>query len=238
MVGTLKDEEQPPFDELHGLRVHAWVYLGENGRKIESPIFIEPSTGQSHSLTSSHYCGIESVWNSTNYWVNMQICADGLDTLDYNFGNVNHWQHLLLGEPIHLRSAEIDLNMDESEAAVAMILDEKHLDMPTAWSRKIVIPHEVLARKFPGGRKTTWYKRTLVEEYAPYVQNDGLVTKITRFDDFECTHAVQVEEIYENRQDKFVKRVVQLDDEMITEYYDSGRPDAAISISHFFFLLF
>ena len=40
--------------------------------------FIEPSTGEAHSLEWDQYLGIESLWNHKNYWVNMQYCAAGV----------------------------------------------------------------------------------------------------------------------------------------------------------------
>lgn len=87
----------------------------------------------------------------------------------------------------------------------------------------------VLQRRFPGGSKTTQYKRTLVEQYAPYVCDDGLVKKITRFTDFACTDVETVEEEFENRHDKLVKRVVDAKTNLETEHFNTGRDDAIIS---------
>lgn len=77
---------------------------------------------------------------------------------------------------------------------------------------------------------STWYKKTLVEEYAPYIQYDGLVTKIMRFKDFFCTECVIVEQIYENRQDKLRKIVYDLKSDIVKEYFGPGREDAVIGI--------
>ena len=89
----------------------------------------------------------------------------------------------------------------------------------------------VLKQKYPEGVMTTWYKRTLVEEYAPYVQYDGMVVKITRFKDFDCTIPTRVEDLYENRQDKLRKIVFDYNTQYITEYFGPGREDAVIGKS-------
>lgn len=88
-----------------------------------------------------------------------------------------------------------------------------------------------MARRYPGGTKKTWYKRTLVEEFAPYVQTDGLVTRISRFNDLECSveELISIEEIYENRHDNMTKKVRDCTTGMITEYFKVGREDAAKS---------
>jgi hypothetical protein len=70
--------EQPPEDELFGLRVHCWVLVLDGKREVPEPFFIEPLTAQPHPVNSPKYLGIESVWNHRNYWVNMQDCAEGV----------------------------------------------------------------------------------------------------------------------------------------------------------------
>ncbi|KRT84368.1 hypothetical protein AMK59_23, partial [Oryctes borbonicus] len=68
MRKEIEELEKPPFDELNGLRLHAWVLIRPGKRDIREPFFIEPSTGYKHEISSTQYCGIESIWNDTNYW--------------------------------------------------------------------------------------------------------------------------------------------------------------------------
>lgn len=75
----------------------------------------------------------------------------------------------------------------------------------------------------------TQYKRTLVEEYAPYVCEDGLIQKITRFTDFACTDLETMEEIFENRHDKLTRVVLDARTNLVTEYFAEGREDSMIS---------
>lgn len=136
-----EEEEKPPFDELQGLRVHSWILLLPGKRYDGDPIFIEPSTGASHPTNSSLYCGVESIWNHLNYWVNIQDCSD-LANISYNFNDVTKWEHLLPGEPIETRQRKKSEEMYEEETSYDDALEEKHLDMPISWSQLISIPHD------------------------------------------------------------------------------------------------
>ncbi|KAF2899788.1 hypothetical protein ILUMI_06398, partial [Ignelater luminosus] len=219
--------EKPPFDELYGLRVHAWVLLLPGERYVEAATFIEPSTGTPHPLNSLLYCGIESIWNNNNYWVNLQDCSAGLEKLGYDFSNLEKWEHFLIGEPLKWREAKFSEEMEEDEIQLLTIMDEKHLDMPSPWSLRISIPHSILKQRFPQGVKKTWYKRTMTEQFAPYVQEDGLVTRICRYNDLECTPSElhTIEERFENRTDSLVKTISDIDTGDITEYFERGRED-------------
>ncbi|XP_045466856.1 dynein regulatory complex subunit 7 isoform X1 [Harmonia axyridis] len=228
-------EEAFPEDDLEGLRIHSWVLMLKGGRKIKEPCFIEPTTGIIHPLNTFAYNGIESVWNHLNYWVNMQECTQDLSTLDYNLQDVNKWEHVLLGEPIESRKHRPDVEADEEEVERIRIYQEKHLDMPISWSSPITIPHDVLASRYPKGVKKTWYKRTLVQSYAPYLQEDGLVNKITRYKDFDCTIPTTTEDTYENRQDKKYKEVANLESGRVEEFFKPGREDCVIKHTYFWY---
>ena len=55
-----------------GQRVHAWVLVLGGRREVPENIFVEPTTGRRYGTNDSPYEGIEAVFNSENYWVNMQ----------------------------------------------------------------------------------------------------------------------------------------------------------------------
>jgi hypothetical protein len=52
-------------------RVHAWVLVCAGRRDVKEHIFLEASTGRAYTLSNSPYYGIESLWNNSNYWVNL-----------------------------------------------------------------------------------------------------------------------------------------------------------------------
>ncbi|XP_018332441.1 dynein regulatory complex subunit 7 [Agrilus planipennis] len=222
----IEEMEKPPHDDLYGWRVHGWV-LVLRGREIETPMFIEPSTGYSHPIDSPLYVWIESIWNNTNYWVNMQENSEGIGSIDYDFTNTENWEHLLIGEPISFRQLDLPADMDEIEKETAMILTEKHLDVPPPWSSMIDIPHKVFRRRFPRGKKETMYKRTIVEEFSDHAQVNGMVTKIYRFNDLDCSPSElrTIEELYEHRDDSMVKIIRDCNSDWVTEYFRDGRED-------------
>ncbi|CAH0551832.1 unnamed protein product [Brassicogethes aeneus] len=225
------DEEKRPFDSLEGQRIHGWILLKE-GKDVEAPFFLEPTTGFRYELDSAMYCGIESLWNDKNYWINMQQCTEGMSCIEYDLTDVEKWEHLLIGEPIGSRKYKTEDIGEEDDGGKEMY-DEKHLDMPLSWSLPISMPHEALATRFPNGSKTSHYKRTIVEEFAPYVMSDGLVTRIASYKDFDCTVLVKIEERYKNRSDKLYKNVYDLETNIVEDYFHPGREDGCIKHTHY-----
>lgn len=137
----MEEEEKPPFDDLYGLRIHGWILLLPGLRYDGEAVFIEASTGAAHPTDSPLYCGVESVWNHLNYWVNMQNCMD-LKNIDYNFADATKWEHLLPGEPMEMRQKKMGEEMYEEDSHYNDEMEEKHLDMPLSWSQPISIPHD------------------------------------------------------------------------------------------------
>uniref|UniRef100_A0A1Y1MSI4 Dynein regulatory complex subunit 7 n=1 Tax=Photinus pyralis TaxID=7054 RepID=A0A1Y1MSI4_PHOPY len=219
--------EKPPFDELHAQRLHSWVLLLAGSKRVENSVFIEPTTGTAYPLDCKFYFGIESVWNNVNYWVNLQDCSKGLEYISYDFSNLSNWEHLLIGEPFKWRESHFPKEMEDEEVDYLTVTDEKHLDMPTPWSLRISLSHGTLAKRFPDGVKKTWYKRTYVEQFAPYIQEDGLIVRICRYRDLDYSPSelYVIEEHYENRADNLVKIVSDSMTGDIFEYYSSGRED-------------
>jgi hypothetical protein len=84
-VCVKQEMERPPDDCLYGQRIHAWVMVLPGKRGISEGFFIEPLTGLVQPTDTINgdsnpgYLGIESVWNNSNYWVNMQDCSSGVE---------------------------------------------------------------------------------------------------------------------------------------------------------------
>lgn len=58
-------------DDSHIERCHAWVMVCAGRKDVVETTFLEPSTGRAYTATNCPYLGVESVWNATNYWVNL-----------------------------------------------------------------------------------------------------------------------------------------------------------------------
>nr|KAF7389396.1 hypothetical protein H0235_017880 [Vespula pensylvanica] len=222
--------EKPPPDKYYGYRVHAWVVVlpalnNMKGKQVTRPFFIEPSSGEMYDLTDPRtnllYLGVESIWNDQNYWINMQRDSIGCDKINWNLTLTELWEHLLPGEPWTMRGVEDDVVEEDVK-----IEREKHLDMPSSYVKEIYISSLEFEKRYPRGHKTIFYKKVKVDLYAPYVQLDGIVEKITIYDDYEYTTPIEIYEKYANRNDNLIQSRQNLNTNYIIDYYERGRPDA------------
>lgn len=100
-------------DELIGLRIHAWVLILPGSREIAEPFFIESSTGRQYSTSDPNYVGLESVFSSTNYWVNMQPCLNKLKDISFDLGDNSKWEYVFLGNTQPTANEVIEEEDDE-----------------------------------------------------------------------------------------------------------------------------
>ncbi|CAH1791154.1 unnamed protein product [Owenia fusiformis] len=215
--------EKPPKDPLFGLRIHSWVLVLANKREVPESFFIEPFTGIAHPVNSVNYLGIESVWNHHNYWVNMQDCSEGVKRLKYDLGDPTLWEYMYpSNEKPQLQIPDDIMNEfdddDEEEEEI-----EKHLDMPPSWVDPIRVEEKDFQLRCPQGKKTLLYKKAKLDKYAPYLHRDGLVSRLSVYDDYELNDLLQVKEYYENRIDKLYCRVHNHQNGWVTEQFYEGR---------------
>ncbi|CAL7949593.1 unnamed protein product [Xylocopa violacea] len=219
--------EQLPVDEYGGHRIHAWVAIlpelgGLRDHEIPCPLFIEPATGVSYEATDDDtgqlYLDVESIWNDKNYWVNMQSTKSCVDIV-WDLSKVKLWEHLLPGEPWTMRGVGEEIDIESA------VQQEKHLDMPVSYVNEISISEEDFERRYPNGSKTMYYKRVKVEFYAPYLHTDGLVQKITIYNDYNYMTPVEEYECYANRSDNLVETRKNINDGTVVDCYARGRTD-------------
>ncbi|NXN50742.1 DRC7 protein, partial [Rynchops niger] len=218
--------EKPEHDPLHGLRVHAWVLVLSGKKDVPETFFINPFTGNSHSTTDEHFLGIESVWNHRNYWVNMQDCRNGCKDLIFDLGDTLRWEILLSGssKPLQLLSdAEEEKEFSDKETDDTEKEEEDmSFDMPPSW----VAPIQIYPREFEArcseGRKVILYKKAKLEKWAPYLNGNGLVKRLTIYADLDCTEVVEVREWFKNREDMLDMREVNKQTQLTTDYFSPG----------------
>ncbi|XP_021344539.1 dynein regulatory complex subunit 7-like [Mizuhopecten yessoensis] len=63
---------------------------------------------------------------------------------------------------------------------------DKHLDMPPSWVEPIKLSLRDFQMRCPQGKKTKLYKRAKLEKFAHYLMKDGLVSKLSMYDNREC----------------------------------------------------
>ncbi|XP_025037492.2 dynein regulatory complex subunit 7 isoform X1 [Pelodiscus sinensis] len=219
------EAEKPKPDPLYGLRVHAWVLVLAGKREVPESFFIDPFTANSYSTTDEHFLGIESVWNHKNYWINMQDCWDGCKGLAFDLGDPVRWEFMLEGtdKPLLLLPEEYEEELaDEDLDDFDKEEEEKGFDMPASWVDPVQISRKEFETRCPQGKKVIQYKNAMLEKWAPYLNSNGLVQRLTVYEDPECTRVLEVKEWFKNREDMMNMRQLNKKTEVTTEYFSPG----------------
>lgn len=214
-------------DPYHGWRVHAWVAIIPKEKSAkrsicsstateESVFFVEPCTGFRVETSDPAYLAIESVWNEHNYHVNCQEPITNIASMKWNFSDASQWQTLLVDEMTAVR-AEI---ADASDA-----LNRKYLDMPHSWVNKLHVNNTAYEEKFPGGHKTIRYKRAIYERFQNYYNTDGLMKRLTIYENLNYVGQLRQWQWYENRADLLFLIKIDFVQQQTNQYFDKGRPD-------------
>ena len=76
------------------------------------------------------------------------------------------------------------------------------------------------------GQKSEKYFETKVEYYAQYLLKDGMVQRMIKYDsNNEEADEVKSYVKFRNRSDKLIAKVIEKQDNRLTEKFDMGRPD-------------
>ncbi|XP_033981485.1 dynein regulatory complex subunit 7 [Trematomus bernacchii] len=222
-----EETEQPPADPLRGLRVHCWVLVLSGSRSVRENFFIDPLSGNSYPSEDVNFLGIESVWNNLNYYVNMQDCRDGCADMVYDLEDMKLWEPVLYGatskKQLILEVSKKKImskytNNDEDEQQLRVF------EMPRSWVSYVNISKKDLESRWPGRQEVIRYRKAKLEKFAVYLSQDGLVTRLTRYKDLDCTEVVMVRELYHQRNDHLVEREINEVDKFTTERFRRGRP--------------
>ncbi|KAJ3176009.1 hypothetical protein HK101_010520 [Irineochytrium annulatum] len=214
-------------DELKGLRVHSWVLVLPGKREIAESFFIEPTTGRIYQTDNENYLGVESVFGPTNYWVNMQVCYDGLRGIMFDLGDNSKWEFVLLDSTQPGTGYRNQDSMQENDAASDDDDDDNSLeilDLPPSWVERISLTKEQFESRCPSGQKMICYKNAKCETFAEYHRADGMVSRITFYTDEIRDFHGEIREKFSNRRDKLVERVRTPYIGEVHEYFDPGRP--------------
>ncbi|KAM9856048.1 dynein regulatory complex subunit 7 [Aulostomus maculatus] len=225
-VEQLQEQSPPsPEDPLWGLRVHCWVLVLSGSREIQENFFIDPLTGRSYSTTDKNFLGVESVWNHLNYYVNMQTWRSSFTDVVYDLDDLTLWEPVLHGaiSRKQLKRKEMKMMSRINQGEEDEQTPCPGFEMPGSWVSYISISKKDLETCWPGGQKTTRYKKAQLETFAPYLRADGLVRQLTVYRDLECTEVIMVKEWYQQRSDHMEEREVNKVNNFTTERFARGR---------------
>lgn len=177
-------------------------------RDLGEAFFIEPSTGRKYSIEESPYYTVEAIFNHKNYYINMEV-ERPIQEIEFDIENDNsgQWEYVMINKD-DKKGDEEEENEEEEEddGDDGAGGDEEVLDMPPPWSPKLFVNREKFIQLCPKGEKTVFYKKCKVDFFSDCTQVDGLVQKITIYEDFKRLITKEVRCIYKNRQDKLLMR--------------------------------
>ena len=207
------------LDEHRHRRKHAWVLVKKGKRDVKSHYFIEPSTGRAYDVKDSDYLSIDSIYNNQNYWINIQ---QNKEVSEINFDEMNNsecpdWEFVMLDTLILPKKDDDNYSDDNEQDEAQMELKalramKQILDMPPPWPPKLIIPYEKYRLGSPLGEETKFYTKSKVDIYGEsYNDNkfqiDGLVKRVTQYEDFLRNIVEKITYNYKNRQDKLYLRI-------------------------------
>jgi len=233
---TIDDEEPDKLfkDPYENRRKHAWVLLKKGKRNVEKNLFLEPSTGRIYDTDCEYYLTIDSVFNNRNFWINLKPNIAAKEVSFENMDGSPQWEYVMLdtlvfGSYVTENEEEggeeagqqhIKLNDEEQELQNI----QQVLDMPAPWPPKIILTYEAYHRGSLLGETCQYYTRCKVETFAEYTQVDGLVKRITIFEDFRRLKIKEIRYLFKHRVDKLkVRRRFPFEFKTI-EYFDPNLP--------------
>ena len=173
--------------------------------------FIEPSTGRKYSIEDApnYYFSIEAVFNHKNYYINMDP-SRAVDEINMEFeqDNTGEWEYVMIKND-EKKGEEEEENPDEEEdddGVEGGNNEEEVLDMPPPWSPKLSVNKDKFLELCKMGEKTVFYKKCKVEFYSDCKQVDGLVKRVTMYEDFKRLITKEVRSYYRYRRDKLILR--------------------------------
>ncbi len=223
------DDDQPElvrFDPWDHKRIHAWVLLKKNSR-VDKNLFIEPATGRIYDPKEKVFEKIDAVFNNYNFYINLKSNTDASE-VDLNLNNTEVWEYVMLNNKDNNDDLEDELDNGVAAGRPKPTEEDEKLmevlDMPPPWPYKISISLYAYNNRAPTTTQTFYYRKTKVDKYAPYSQTDGLVMRISRYDDYGRLRVNSVEYRYRNRGDKLYKKIKYPYQNKTEDYFLHGQP--------------
>lgn len=196
--------------------IHCWVFVNltnsqhAKNENYTGMIFIEPTTGDVYPLSAQEripYIGVETVWNAKNHWINLQE-TNTVQNISFDLTNRELWR------PLNNSKGSSDLVHE----------------MPTSWADKISLLEEsVQLRYLPEGERFLLDYKMKVELFAEGVHPDGILSRVSSFNDVARTDLICCKEVYEKRRRKDYLSVRIREPRKIQEIFYPGHKDGISS---------
>mmetsp|Transcript_18147 Transcript_18147/g.31015 ORF Transcript_18147/g.31015 Transcript_18147/m.31015 type:complete len:309 (-) Transcript_18147:1143-2069(-) len=224
------DDDEPDYekeDEFGKTRKHCWVYLQKPKRDLQESFFIEPTTGRKYSVVDAPYYTIEAIFNHKNYWINMDPTRPIKEVnLEFDNDNTGEWEYVMINNDKE-KGEDDDENAeddDDEDGDNGGNNEEELLDMPPPWSPKLFVSKDKFLELCPRGEKTQFYKKCKVEFFSDCKQEDGLVKRVTIYNDYKKLITKEVRSFFKFRRDKlFLRRRFPYEFKTIEHYESSDK---------------
>ncbi|KAG8143883.1 hypothetical protein E2320_001027 [Naja naja] len=108
----------------------------------------------------------------------------------FDLGDPVRWEFMLpsTDKPLlSLPEMEEEEDLGEDDVEDLMKEDEsKSFDMPASWVEQIHVSPKEFEARCPQGKKLIQYKNAKLEKWAPYLNVNGLITRLTLYEDPDC----------------------------------------------------
>jgi hypothetical protein len=195
-------------------------------REVKESFFIEPTTARFYKLDNAPYYSIEAIFNHQNFWVNLDPsrAVDTIDVENFKEDITGEWEDLMIQKKEKKEKEDDEGSQGEGDSGSEYGDEEDVLDMPPPWSPKLVVDRERYSEGIKNGAKTVFYKKCKVDYYAECKSVDGLVRRITLYEDYRRLITKEIRSYYSNRKDRLTLRRRFPFEFKIIEHYDSCAP--------------
>lgn len=169
--------------------IHCWVYVflhrSHRGKKdsYDGPVFIEPTTGEIYAISAAQnipYTRVETMWNGQNQWINLQG-ETPLLKLNFDVSREEMW--LPIFNPVRNKNG--------------------FWEVPTSWAEKITVTESLARLKYlPDGERVLLFYKSKVELLADNVHPEGLISRVSTFNDVDRTELRCCKEFFTTRKRK------------------------------------
>lgn len=157
------------------------------------------------------YYTVDSIFNHKNFWINLDS-SRSMEEINFDFQDdtTGEWEYVMIQTGDKKKNEAEDENgeglEEEEEEDEEGKKDEDVLDMPPPWSPKLFVNKDKFLDLCPNGEKTVFYKKCKVDFYAECSQVDGIVKRITIYEDYKRLIIKEIRSYYKNRRDKLILR--------------------------------
>lgn len=175
----------------------------------------------------------------------MNLQESGIEQMNWNFQDDENWIILVNDETV-INFVKRSETPDELKSANINFC-AKYLDMPNSWvnpysvtnaGNVVEFPDETNMKyfffaefdeRYPNGCKKIHYKRAIQECFAPYLNNDGIVKRLTLHKNLDYTEETVLWQWYRNRDDLLEMMEKDFETKKMIEIYRDGRSDSLSS---------